>query len=154
MNSISCIFIKNPQQVACLGKGAALDRSAVTRKERAAVFFGINIETGDTILALGAKNLASFNEKRIRNGSRFRMVWMHAPKKGEAHIWKGGDVGIERRFSPAGFSPKMEYTVYDDKALFVNSAAESFDFVVHSADFAELISLQFDLLWNENKRKN
>jgi sugar-specific transcriptional regulator TrmB len=107
----------------------------------------------EMLRALGAKALAEFNVKRIRSGLRLKTIWSPPPKSGDAHIWKDGDTDVERRIAPNPFAPKMAYTVYGDKVLFVSSAAESFGFVVHSADFATLMSLQFDVLWNVSKKK-
>ena len=64
-----------------------------------------------------------------------------------ASIWHNENTDVLRRYAPKGFAPEMAYTVYGDKVLFVSSAQESFGFVVHSAAFAQLMSLQFDVLW-------
>lgn len=107
----------------------------------------------EMLRALGTKELASFNEKRIRNGLSLRTIWAPAPKKNETSLWKDGDTNVERRYAPNGFAPDMAYTVYGDKTLFVSSAAEAFGFVVQSADFSRLMSLQFDILWSLSQKR-
>ncbi len=107
----------------------------------------------EMIRALGSKELATFNEKRIRNGLRLRTIWAPAPTSGKALLWQDRDADVERRFAPAGFAPDMAYTVYGDKVLFVSSAAEAFGFVVQSADFARLMRLQFDMVWDLSAKR-
>lgn len=106
----------------------------------------------EMIRTLGKRELSNFNEKRVRNGLRLQTIWSPPPKKTDEHIFRLGDEGVERRYAPKGFVTKMAYTVYGDKVLFVSSAAESYGFIVQSADFAMLMTLQFDLLWKQSKR--
>ncbi len=106
----------------------------------------------EMIRALGKRELSNFNEKRIRNGLRLQTIWSPPPKKTDEHLFRFGDEGVERRYAPKGFATRMAYTIYGDKVLFVSSAAESYGFIVQSADFAMLSTLQFDLLWKQSKR--
>jgi hypothetical protein len=46
----------------------------------------------------------------------------------------------------------MAYTIYGDKVFFISSSSESFGFSVHSLDFANMMSAQFDLLWSLSKK--
>lgn len=100
---------------------------------------------------LGEEDLVSFNKKRIRNGLKLHSIWTGVPRKGMASIWHNENTDVLRRYAPKGFVPEMAYTVYGDKVLFVSSAREAFGFVVHSASFAQLMSLQFDVLWGVSK---
>ena len=102
----------------------------------------------EMIRAVGGKELAAFNEKRIRNNLRLRTIWAPALKQGHGRLWQDRDIDVERRYAPAKFAPDMAYTIYGDKVLFISSAAEAFGFVVQSADFARLMQLQFDAVWN------
>lgn len=101
--------------------------------------------------ALGRDALAEFNKKRIRNGLRLQTIWPGGKDPGNEYIWKDGDALVERRVAPKVFHPRMGYTVYGDKVLFISSASEAFGFVVQSRDFAHLMTEQFDVLWSVSK---
>jgi predicted transcriptional regulator len=104
----------------------------------------------------GENDLSSFNEKRIRNNLKLKTIWCGdfklGIKKGGRNIWWDGDRGVDRRYAPTGFSPQMAYTIYGDKVFFISSSSESFGFSVHSLDFANMMSAQFDLLWSLSKK--
>lgn len=107
----------------------------------------------EMLRVLGKQELLDFNAKRIRQGIELRTIWPDSSMSQGAHIWESGDEGVDRRVAPKGFLPRMGYTIYGDKVLFVSSARETFGFTVQSQDFAELMSLQFDLLWDISGRE-
>ena len=53
----------------------------------------------------------------------------------------------ELRLAPKTMSWNMSYWLYADKVAFISSRAESFGFLIHSRDFAELIKTQFETIW-------
>lgn len=107
----------------------------------------------EMIRVLGKKSLVEFNRKRIRNDLRLQTIWPGGKKVGDDFIWKDGDDLVERRIAPETFRPRMAYTIYGDKVLFISSAAESFGFVVQSRDFAHLMTEQFEVLWSISKKQ-
>lgn len=107
----------------------------------------------EMLSVLGKDALLDFNEKRIRNNIELRTIWAENGKKISGHMWENGDEGVERRLPPKGFAPRMAYTIYGDKVLFVSSTRETFAFVVQSKDFADLMSLQFDTLWDISEKE-
>ena len=104
----------------------------------------------EMLRVLGSGGLEEFNKKRIRHKIALRSIWTKKPK-GREHIWKGGDWKVERRYAPSGFSPEMGYCIYGDKVSFLSGGRESYGFIVHSKEFAELKRTEFELLWKSSK---
>lgn len=101
----------------------------------------------EMLRTIGKQALADFNKKRIRQNIRLQSIWSSTESKLVDHIYAENDEGVTRRFAPHDFSPRMGYTIYGDKVLFVSSAAETFGFTVQSRDFADLMRFQFDIVW-------
>lgn len=104
----------------------------------------------EMIRVFGEETLNEINKKRIRHKIALRTVWTSTPKA-KAHIWKGGDWNVERRYAPRTFAPAMGYTIYGDKVLFISSHDELYGFIVHSKDFAKMKRTEFELLWKSCK---
>lgn len=107
----------------------------------------------EMLRVLGKEALSEFNKKRVRNHIRIESIWTRFKHRAGEHIWEEHDWGVERRIAPASFVPKMGYTAYDNKVLLVSSAVETFGFVVQSADFADLMRLQFDVIWELSQKE-
>jgi HTH-type transcriptional regulator, sugar sensing transcriptional regulator len=99
---------------------------------------------------LTAEDLELFNRKRIRQNIALKTIWT-GPRPGRQHLFRGGDFKVERRAAPAKYAAPMAYNIYGDKVSFFSSAGELYGFVVHSADFAKLMSAQFAALWEVSK---
>lgn len=102
---------------------------------------------------LGKEFLVSFNNKRIRGKIEVCALWPKAMKPKSSFIWKDKDTLIKRRYAPNKLVWSMGYTIYGDKVSFISSSKEIFGFVVQSREFAELMKLQFDVLWCGSKEK-
>jgi sugar-specific transcriptional regulator TrmB len=101
---------------------------------------------------LTPEDLDLFNRKRIKQNIALKTIWT-GPKPGAKHLWRGGDFKVERRQAPSKYEADMAYNIYGDKVSFFSSAGEQYGFVVHSADFAKLMSAQFSALWDVSKSK-
>lgn len=99
---------------------------------------------------LTPEDLELFNRKRIRQNIALKTIWT-GPKPGAKHLWRGGDFKVDRRQAPLKYEADMAYNIYGDKVSFFSSAGEQYGFVVHSADFAKLMSGQFAALWEVSK---
>lgn len=97
--------------------------------------------------------LIRFNDKRIREKIQVHALWPHSMKPKESYVWKDKDELIERRYAPQGLHWKMGYTIYGDKVSFISSEKEIFGFIIESKEFAALMKLQFDILWQQSKKK-
>ena len=97
--------------------------------------------------------LVRFNERRIKEKISVCALWPHSMKPKESYIWEGRDELTKRRYAKRGLLWKMGYTIYSDKVSFISSTQEVFGFIVQSKDFALLMKLQFDALWENATEK-
>ncbi|MDB5259391.1 MAG: hypothetical protein JWO73_599 [Candidatus Taylorbacteria bacterium] len=119
-----------------------------------------NIETiivwpmNEILKVLGDDYLRELNKKRIRSNISVRGVWPHNTKidfKKYPFLGIGGGHLREIRRAPKDMNWDMGYWLYDDKVAFLSSQKESFGFVVHSRDFANLMMAQFNAIWKMSK---
>ncbi len=99
---------------------------------------------------LSPEDLELFNRKRIRQNIALKTIWT-GPRPGKQHLWRGGDFKVERKSAPAKYHADMAYNIYGDRVSFFSSVGEQYGFVVHSRDFAALMSAQFAALWEVSK---
>ncbi len=119
-----------------------------------------NIETytmwpiSDMVELLGEEYMANLNRRRIRQNISIKGIW---PRNKMVDFKKSPYLGVgkghlrELRLAPASMIWDMSYWLYADKVAFISSKAESFGFVIHSRDFANLIKSQFDVIWQLSK---
>jgi sugar-specific transcriptional regulator TrmB len=108
----------------------------------------------EIIEILGVDYLENFNRKRIKNRNPLRIIW---PKDKVVDIdnypFLGTGKGHLRsvRIGPMDITWNMGHLIYEDKVAFISSRKESFGFIVQSRDFAELMRVQFELIWSISK---
>lgn len=108
----------------------------------------------EIIEVLGAEYLDNFNRKRIRNNNSLRIIW---PKDKVVSIDDFPFLGTSKRhlrtvrIGPMNITWNMGHLIYEDKVAFISSRKEYFGFIVQSKDFAELMRVQFELIWNISK---
>ncbi|KKU48797.1 hypothetical protein A3H10_01580 [Candidatus Uhrbacteria bacterium RIFCSPLOWO2_12_FULL_46_10] len=103
---------------------------------------------------LGADYLATLNRRRIRQRISIRGIWPHdkiVSLKKYPFLGVGGQHLRELRLAPAGITWNMSYWLYADKVAFISSRQETFGFIVHSQDFADLIKAPFEIVWKISK---
>ena len=101
---------------------------------------------------LGKDYLEEFSKRRVRDRIALRTIWAHGERDKKKNSFTGVDTLVERRYAKAGQAFRMSYSIYDDKVVFISSAKEAYGFVVQSKEFAELMFMQFELLWNNSKK--
>jgi sugar-specific transcriptional regulator TrmB len=102
---------------------------------------------------LGRDALIRFNDKRIRGNITVHALWPYAMKPKEGYIWKDRDTLTKRKYMPRSMKWTMGYTIYGDKVSFISSQKEIFGFIVQSQEFAQLMKMQFDVLWNHSSKE-
>jgi len=103
---------------------------------------------------LGKEYMADMNRKRIRQKLSTRGIWPEDKKvdlKNHPFLGVGEGFYREIRIAPKGMTWNMSYWVYADKVAFISSRKETFGFVIHSRDFAEMIKAQFEVIWKASK---
>lgn len=91
------------------------------------------------------------NVMRIRAGIYIRAIWQRdqalalgAPPD----LGSGQDYLREIRLAPDHMKFEMGYWLYETKAAFISSRAESFAFLIESAELIKLLTGQHDALWS------
>lgn len=90
------------------------------------------------------------NKQRIRNDIHIKGIW---PRGQGADInthpflgW-GPEFKRELKYAPPGVEFTMGYWVYGNKVIFISSRAESYGFIIESAEMAELMRVQHQVVW-------
>ncbi|MDD5032064.1 MAG: helix-turn-helix domain-containing protein [Patescibacteria group bacterium] len=103
---------------------------------------------------LGRDYIEELNRRRIRQNISIRGIWPRDKVidfKSYPFMGVGKGFLRELRTAPKGMTWSMSYWIYEDKVAFISSRAESFGFVIHSRDFADLIKAQFEQIWPLSK---
>lgn len=103
---------------------------------------------------LGKEYFERLNRKRIPRHISIRAIWPENKKVSfKEYPFLGTGKGHLRdlRLGPKGMNADMGYWIYADKVAFVSSRKESFGFVIHSRDFAEMMKAQFNTIWHQSK---
>ena len=91
------------------------------------------------------------NKERIKQKIYTRAIW---PQSQIVDIHKHPYLGAgekffrEIRIAPKDISFSMGYWIYGDKAAFISSQKESFGFIIESRELVEMLSSQFEVIWN------
>ena len=108
----------------------------------------------EVLNVLGADYLEELNKKRIKRNISIRVIYPHDSKpdfKKHSFLGIGGKHLRDIRLAPKGMVWEMGYWMYEDKVAFISSQKESFGFVIHSKDFANLMKAQFEAIWDLSK---
>ena len=94
------------------------------------------------------------NADRIKQRIYVRAIW---PENQMVNIKKqpfmgGGEKFYrETRIAPPQIAFSMGYWIYENKVAFISSKKEAFGFIVESREFVEMLSSQWELVWNNSK---
>lgn len=108
----------------------------------------------EIIRVLGADYLKDLNKKRLKRNISIRGIYPHNTKPDfRKHPFLGVGPGHLRdiRLAPKDMVWEMGYWMYEDKVAFISSQKESFGFIIHSRDFANLMKTQFEIIWKLSK---
>ena len=108
----------------------------------------------EMLSVLGKDSLVRFNNRRIQEKITIHALWPHNSKPTNDYIWNGKDILTKRKYTKKGVAWTMGYTIYGDKVSFISSQKEIFGFIVHSKEFASLMTILFESIWSESKEKH
>lgn len=103
---------------------------------------------------LGPEYLEEINIKRVKRNISIRAIWPQDKKldtRKYPYLSADQEHLRELRIAPSNITWDMGYWSYGDKVAFLSSEKEGFGFVVHSQDFANLIKVQFNAIWQISK---
>jgi len=102
---------------------------------------------------LGKKYWEEFQTKRIERSVSLKVVWPHESKKEIKNIdfLKSDTAQLRQvRISPSSVKYDLGYVVYGNKTIYISSGKEHFGFLVKSPELADLMRMQFSLLWDKS----
>lgn len=102
---------------------------------------------------LGNEFLTWFNERRQKRHITMRTLWPLEEKKRKSHIFETDEADVRRRYIKKAQATDMGYIIYKNKVMFLSSSKEAFGFIVDSTEFAALMQMQFEVLWENASKK-
>jgi sugar-specific transcriptional regulator TrmB len=102
---------------------------------------------------LGEEFLTWFNVRRQKRKITMRTLWPLEEKKRTSHIFETDEADVRRRYIKKTQATNMSYIIYKNKVMFLSSSQEAFGFIVDSTEFAALMQMQFEVLWENAQRK-
>lgn len=91
------------------------------------------------------------NKERIKRDIYVEAIWPQDQAvdiRGHSYMGVGPEMKREIRIAPEGIQSSMGYWVYANKVLFASSSAESFCFIIESAELVEMMSNQHKVIWD------
>jgi sugar-specific transcriptional regulator TrmB len=94
------------------------------------------------------------NKIRIKNNLYTRAIWSRnqtVDVSKHPYLGVGNEFRREIRIAPKYIDFEMGYWIYGNKVVFISSLKENFGFAIQSAELANLLSTQFEILWKLSK---
>jgi HTH-type transcriptional regulator, sugar sensing transcriptional regulator len=91
------------------------------------------------------------NTERIRRDIYTKGIWPRAQAidiRKHPYLGWGEEFKRELRYAPEDVDATMGYWIYGNKVIFISSRAESYGFIMESAELAQMMSVQHRLVWN------
>lgn len=119
-----------------------------------------NIETytvwpmHNMIHILGAEYLDWHNSRRVQRDIKLKSIRVNEkPVDFKKFPYLSDAKGFLRklRYAPPKIKIDMSYWIYADKVAFVSTGTVTFGFIVHSQEFANMMKVNFELLWEKSK---
>lgn len=104
---------------------------------------------------LGESFFKELNKERIKRKLHTRAIWPESQKldiKKYPYLGFGKQFLREIRIAPKNISFSMGYWIYGNKVAFISSKKEAFGFIIESRELVEMLSSQFELIWNSSKQ--
>jgi HTH-type transcriptional regulator, sugar sensing transcriptional regulator len=94
------------------------------------------------------------NKERLKRNISIRVIWPRNQTK-DLHKWpyisSGKEFLREIRLAPTDVDFSMGYWAYANKVAFISSRAESFGFIIESAELVSLMRVKHDIIWNNSE---
>ena len=111
----------------------------------------LNFWTPKVVDLLSTDHFMYSNRKRIQNNIWQKTIaagFENFKVKDYPNAATGKKFKRELRVAPHYIAPAMSYWVYANKVLFLASRAEVYAYIVESCEMAELMTIQFETLWD------
>lgn len=104
----------------------------------------------EMISILGREFHEGFHRRRIRQNISIRTLWprdRNVPTNEYPYLGTGRRFVRQQRLAPVGMTWDMGYLLYGHKVGFISPKQEAFGFTLQSRAFADLMRLQFEVMW-------
>jgi predicted transcriptional regulator len=91
------------------------------------------------------------NKERIRKNIHLKAAWPSnqvVDVKCYPFIGAGGAFLREIRIAPPGIESSLGYWIYGNRVLFASSQAESYSFIIESAELVQMMTMQHQVIWD------
>ena len=105
------------------------------------------------IETVSAEFFKKLNVERIKQRIYVRAIWPQNQMidiKKQTFMGGGTKFYRETRIAPPQIAFSMGYWIYGNKVAFLSSKKEAFGFIVESKEFVEMLTSQFELVWNNS----
>jgi len=103
---------------------------------------------------LGSDFIKEFHQKRLEQNISLKVIWPKAQipdLKKYPFLLANEDLKREVRIAPMGIDFSLGYSIYGNTVRFTSSSQENFGFLVESAELAEMMKSQFEIIWKQAK---
>jgi len=114
--------------------------------------------TEEMVAVLGEEFSKWHSAQRLKFDVHLHVVQSHTDRKmlttaSQQKLLKssGWATNHSIRYAPKGMIWDMSYWIYDDKTLFAGVGEDKFAFIVHSKEFAQLMQMLWQQVWNISK---
>jgi sugar-specific transcriptional regulator TrmB len=94
------------------------------------------------------------NKERVKQKIHTKVIWPESQTldtQQYPYLKSGTTLLRTVRIAPKDVSFSMGYWIYGNKAAFISSQKENFGFIIESKELVELLSSQFEVIWNLSK---
>lgn len=108
----------------------------------------------DTLDVIGKDAFESFSKRRILKNIHVKGLWPRGQGVDIAahpYLGWGPEFKGELRYAPLGAEFSMGYWIYGARVLFISSRADSYGFVMESAELAAMMTAQHQIIWGESE---
>lgn len=103
---------------------------------------------------LGSDFMKNFHEERIKRNIILKVIWPVSQidqSKKYPYLESSKEFKREIRIAPDTVNFSLGYSIYNNTVRYISSSKENFGFLVESAELAEMMRSQFDILWKISK---
>lgn len=107
------------------------------------------------IKLLGSDFYGEFQKKRAERNIQIKVIWprSQANVKTKYDFLKNDrELKREVRLAPKSINFSLGYAVYANTVRFISSQKENYGFLIESAEMAEMMKRQFEVIWEASKK--
>ena len=107
------------------------------------------------IKLLGSDFYREFHKKRAERNIQIKVIWPQPQAKAKAkYDFLKNDDQLKReiRIAPKKIDFSLGYAIYANTVRFFSSQKENYGFLIESAEMAEMMKRQFEIIWEASKK--